>query len=382
MGKASRRDDITRRQFVQLAAALGLSTALASCGEEAIAPSPTSTPSLAAGGETSTPSPQATPIQSASSAPTAVPSNIAAPLTPTAAQQPTTLPSREAPTPTETPRQPTPSPTPEQAYLAVARGSDPKAITLAALAAIGGIERFVKSGADVIVKPNICVDYRTYEYGATTNPEVVAALVEACLAAGARRVRVMDAPFGGTAEVGYGRSGIAEAVKAAGGEMEVMNQAKYRKTAIPEGRDISSWPVYQEVLAADVLINVPIAKHHNLARLSLGGKNLMGVVLNRSLIHANLGQRIADIVSLVHPTLTVVDAVRTLVAHGPTGGNLDDVRLTNTVIASHDIVAADAYAATLFDLAGKDISYVKAAAEMGLGTLDLGSIKVQEIVVG
>jgi uncharacterized protein (DUF362 family) len=276
---------------------------------------------------------------------------------------------------------PIPTVTPGAAYLAVARGSDPRAITRAALAAVGGIERFVKSGADVIVKPNICVDYRSYEYGATTNPEVVAALVELCLGAGARRVRVMDSPFGGTAESAYVTSGIAEAVAAAGGEMEAMNPAKFRKTAIPEGRDITSWPVYQEVLAADLVIDVPIAKHHSLARLSLGGKNLMGVVQDRGGIHADLGQRIADLVSLVRPQLTVVDAVRTLMTHGPTGGNLGDVRLTNTVIASHDIVAADAYAATLFDLRGEDVAYVQAAAAMELGTLDLGSVKIEEIVV-
>jgi uncharacterized protein (DUF362 family) len=263
----------------------------------------------------------------------------------------------------------------------VARGEEPRAITQAALAALGGIERFVKSGHDVIVKPNICVDYRSYEYGATTNPEVVAALVELCLGAGARRVRVMDLPFGGSPESAYATSGIAGAVKAAGGQMEVMNGAKFRETEIPEGRDISSWQVYQEILSADVVINVPVAKHHSLARLSLGGKNLLGVVSTPSLIHANLGQRIADIVSLVRPTLTVVDAVRTLMAHGPTGGNLDDVRLTNTVIASHDIVAADAYAATLFDLTGNDVAYVKAAADMGLGTLDLDKVKVKEIAV-
>jgi uncharacterized protein (DUF362 family) len=269
-----------------------------------------------------------------------------------------------------------------QAYLAVARGGDPKAITRAALAALGGIERFVRSGDDVIVKPNVCVDYRTYEYGATTNPEVVAALVELCLGAGARRVRVMDSPFGGGPEHAYAQSGIADAVKAAGGEMEVMNQAKFREVEIPQGRDINRWPVYQEVLAADLLINVPVAKHHHQTRLSLGGKNLMGVILNRGLMHANLSQRIADLVSLVRPGLTVVDAVRTLMAHGPTGGNLGDVRLTETVIASPDIVAADAYAATLFDLTGQDIGYVRAAAEMGLGMLDLGTLKIEEIAVG
>jgi len=277
---------------------------------------------------------------------------------------------------------PTPTaPPPQAAYLAVARGADPRAITRAALAAIGGIERFVKAGADVIVKPNICVEYHSYEYAATTNPEVVAALVELCLSAGARRVRVMDHPFGGTAERAYARSGIGEAVKSAGGTMEVMNPAKYRKNKIPEGRDLRSVKLYQEVLEADVLIDVPIAKHHNLARLTLAGKNLLGVVEAPGSLHANLGQRIADLVSLVRPTLTVVDAVRILRAHGPTGGNLDDVQLTNTVIASHDIVAADAYAATLFGLQGADIAYVRAGAEMGLGTLDLGAIDVEEIAL-
>jgi uncharacterized protein (DUF362 family) len=347
MRQGTRRDGMTRRRFVRLVAVTGLGAALASCGRELPSPTPEASQGSAPGPATD-----------------AAPSGVDKPLPSPDLGQQTLL------------------PTGDQAYLAVARGSDPRAITRAALAAIGGIERFVRTGADVVVKPNICVDYRTYEYGATTNPEVVAALVELCLGAGARRVRVMDSPFAGAPESAYNRSGIADAVKAAGGEMEVMNQAKFRKTSIPQGRDLTSWAVYQEVLAADVVINVPVAKHHNLARLSLGGKNLLGVINKRNLIHANLGQRIADVVSVVRPELTVMDAVRTLVTHGPTGGNLDDVRLTNTVIATHDIVAADAYAATLFGLTGEDIAYVKAAAEMGLGTLDLGSVKIEEIPVG
>jgi len=285
-----------------------------------------------------------------------------------------------APSPSKGRRQP-PAPTGDQAYLAVARGSDPAAITKAAIAALGGIERFVQSGDDVIIKPNICVDYHPPEYAATTNPTVVATLVSLCRGAGARRVRVMDTPFGGTPESAYAVSGIEEAVRTAGGEMEVMSPVKFVKTPIPEGRDITEWEVYQDVLEANVLINVPIAKHHSLAGLTLGGKNLLGVILNPSRMHFNLGQRVADLVSLVRPTLTVVDAVRILTAHGPTGGSLNDVQQTDTIIASHDIVAADAYATTLFGLTGASIAYVKAAAEMGLGTMELDGVKVEEINV-
>jgi uncharacterized protein (DUF362 family) len=282
--------------------------------------------------------------------------------------------------PPETMKRPQPSaPSGGQTYLAIARGSDPAAITRAAIAALGGIERFVRSGDEVIIKPNICQNYYPPQYAATTNPTVVATLVTLCLKAGARRARVMDTPFGGTPESAYAVSGIGEAVREAGGEMEVMSPVKFAEFAIPEGRDITAWEVYRDVVEADVLINVPIAKHHSLARLSLGGKNLLGVITRPNLMHRNLGQRVADLVSLVRPTLTVVDAVRILTAHGPTGGRLNDVQRADTVIASHDIVAADAWAATLFGLSGADIGYVKAAAEMGLGTMDLDSIEVEEV---
>ena len=137
--------------------------------------------------------------------------------------------------------------------------------------------------------------------------------------------------------------------------------------------------MYQDVLTANVLIDVPVAKHHSLTRLSWAGRTCWASLRTPIRLHTNLGQRTADLVSVVRPTLTVVDAVRTLMSHGPTGGSLNDVRLTNTVIASHDLVAADAYAATLFDLTGADIPYVQAAADMGLGTLDLAAIQIEEI---
>lgn len=267
------------------------------------------------------------------------------------------------------------------AYLAVVRGGEPEEVTRRAVEAIGGMARFVERGDDVIVKPNICVAYHTFEYAATTNPEVVATLVKLCLEAGARRVRVIDLPFGGTAQMAYERSGIKAAVETAGGEMELMNPAEFVEAEIPQGQDLKKWHFYGPVLDADVLINVPIAKHHNLARLTLGMKNLMGVVLNRPALHSNLGQRLADITSLLRPELTVVDAVRILTAHGPTGGNLDDVLKLDTVIASHDIVAADAYATTLFGKEPSYLDYVKAGAEMGLGEMELSKLKIEEITI-
>jgi uncharacterized protein (DUF362 family) len=192
----------------------------------------------------------------------------------------------------------------------------------------------------------------------------------------------MDYPFGGSAEHAYAKSGIQEQVEAAGGQMEEMTVFKFLDTDIPEGVDLTAWKIYDDVLKADVLINIPIAKTHGLARLTLGMKNLMGTIYNRRQMHRNLGQRLADLVSRVRPTLTVVDAVRMLMRNGPTGGSLDDVKQADTLIVSQDIVAADSYAARLFELDPEDLAYVRAGAEMGLGRSDLDSLKIEEISVG
>jgi uncharacterized protein (DUF362 family) len=189
----------------------------------------------------------------------------------------------------------------------------------------------------------------------------------------------MDNPFGGSTEKAYEVSGIAEQVALAGGEMVLMPNFMYAKAEIPRGKDIKQVEIFQEILETDVLIDVPIAKHHSLAGLTLGMKNLLGVIKDRPAMHRNLGQRLADLTSLVTPTLTVVDAVRMLMDHGPTGGNLADVKKMDTVIVSNDIVAADSYAATLFGLQPEDLDYIRAATEMGLGTSKLNLLKIEEI---
>jgi len=368
-------NEMDRREFLRRLLAMGLGTVAGSSLLSSCAASPTST----AQPPTETPE-IGTPVARA----TAAPAGTTTPLTPMA--QATAAPAQTpAATLVASPAAtaiPTARPTLEYPHLAVARGGEPEQLVQRALAALGGIERFVRQGDDVIVKPNMCVGYHTYEYAATTNPWVVAELVRQCLAAGARRVRVMDQPFGSGPEEAYRRSGIEEQVKAAGGQMEIMASFKFVSTAFPLGVDIKKWDLYDDALKADVLIDVPIAKHHSLARLTLGMKNLMGLIRNRSSIHSNMGQRLADLASRFQPTLTVVDAVRILTANGPTGGSLGDVKKLDTVIITPDIVAADSYAATLFGMKPDDLSYVRAATAMGLGRSDLQELKIEEISVG
>lgn len=319
-------------------------------------------------------------------APQPAPAAAATPAAPSATALPArTGPGRVAPSPPAVGAADVPSITPTAAaapHLAVARGSDPAEITRRAIAALGGIERFVRPGANVVIKPNICNAYHGPEFASTTNPDVIAAIVALCLGAGAQRVRVMDFPFGGSPQASYKTSGIADAVAAAGGQMDAMNRLKFRETAIPQGKNLRAANIYGDILDADTVINVPIAKNHGSATLTLGMKNLMGVIQDRNTLHARgLHQCIADLNAAIRPQLTVVDAYRMLMANGPTGGSLNDVRQANTVIASADVVAADAYAATLFGMQPAEIDYIQLGAEMGLGTMDLRAIKIEEIAV-
>jgi uncharacterized protein (DUF362 family) len=280
------------------------------------------------------------------------------------------------------------------AYLGVAKGEDTAAITREAIDLIGGIKRFVTKGAKVIVKPNICTSWHTYEYAATTNPFVVEEVVRLCVEAGAASVRVMDFTLYGTQEEGHVKCGYKSLVEKIGGKMEIMSPAKYVKVNNPYGEIQKTLQVYKPILDADLVINVAIPKQHPVTRLTMGVKNIMGVVLKPGEIHAiNINQNIADLACFIKPGLNIVDAVRVLWRNGTAGGAVSDTKVLNTVIASHDVVAADAYGVKLLsqvaresgysdryvdaikNVTAKDIPYMKIAAEKGGWRYDIESLR-------
>jgi uncharacterized protein (DUF362 family) len=248
------------------------------------------------------------------------------------------------------------------------------ALVEAVIEACGGISKFVAPGDVVWVKPNIAWDRKT-EQAADSNPQVVATLIRLCLDAGAKKVQVTDRSCNEPRRT-FASSGIQEAAEAAGAEVFIMDPNRFKDLDLG-GETIQTWPVYGEALEVDKIINVAIAKHHNLTQLTLSMKNLMGLVGgNRNRMHQEIGTVLADLTQYFKPTLSVVDAVRILVRNGPVGGNLEDVERRDTVIASTDLVALDAYAATLFGLTGEDVAGVKEASARGLGEMDLTKVEM------
>ncbi len=266
----------------------------------------------------------------------------------------------------------------EPPILAVAEGKDYSRITINAVRALGGMKRFVRKGDTVVVKPNIGWD-KSPEQAANTHPLVVRSLVEECLRAGAAKVKVFDRPCNDERRC-YVNSGMTAALRDLKKvDLKFIEDERFRKVVI-NGTVLREWELYGEALSANVFINVPVAKHHGLTGLSLAIKNVMGVMGgNRGKIHRNIGPALADINGAIKSHLVVIDATRILTDHGPQGGDLRDVRVLNKVIASTDIVAADAYATTLFGLRPADISTTVAAYGKGLGEMNLDRMRIVKV---
>ena len=258
--------------------------------------------------------------------------------------------------------------------IAILQGNDPAALVREAIRDLGGIQRFVSRGDVVLVKPNIGWD-RTPEQAANTNPDVVSEIVRQCLSAGAKRVVVTDVSCNEPRRC-FQRSGIAEAAKQAGAEVILPDPSNFKEVDL-QGEVLHAWPVFEPFLNADKIINVPIAKHHALTGTTLGMKNWYGMLGGqRNQLHQKIHESLVDLADFVRPTLTIIDCYRILLRNGPTGGNLEDVLLKKTLLASTDPVAIDAYAAKAYwDIEVDALPYLKLAANRGLGTYEFEKLR-------
>jgi uncharacterized protein (DUF362 family) len=265
--------------------------------------------------------------------------------------------------------------------LVAVMGGEPEEMFDKAIAAMGGMGKYVKKGQKVVVKPNIGWDV-VPENAANTNPALVKRIIEHCYKAGAKEVVVFDFTCDNWQKT-YKNSGIEKAVKDAGGTIVPgNNESSYKPITVPKGVKLKDAKEHEQILNADVFINVPILKHHHGSTLSIAMKNLMGIVWDRGFWHRNdLHQCIADFATYRKPDLNIIDAYRVMKKNGPKGVSAADVVTMKSLIISEDIVAADAAAAKLFGLDPKSVDYIRIASEMGVGRMDLDKLNINRIKV-
>ncbi len=252
-------------------------------------------------------------------------------------------------------------------------------LTRNAFEAAGGIGQFVSKGDVVVIKPNISWA-RPQKMAATTNPEVLQAVIELCQEAGAKKVRIADNTID-DAKFCFSVSGAADVAKITGAELVNPDPSLMREMKL-QGDRLDVWPVYLPIVEADKLINLPVAKDHILSSLTLGMKNWFGAIGGRrGSLHREIHPNIVDLAQFFKPTLTLIDATRIMTRNGPSGGSISDVVTKNTLILSDDPVAADGKAALLFGKEPQNIGYIRLARKRGLGTYDFSELIQKKVRV-
>jgi uncharacterized protein (DUF362 family) len=285
----------------------------------------------------------------------------------------------EPATPDEIPS-PQPSATPPPAGLIVVKGSDQANMVSKGLEAWGGLSALAIAGKKVLIKVNGAFA-RPPEDATTTNPQLVAEVIRQCLQAGASKVTVYDHILQDLADQTFQANGITPAAKAAGAEIVVYAVRKpgsARTVQIPNAKALPSAAILNEIFNADMIINMPKAKHHGGAKLSLSMKNFIGTLQDMGKVHEiDLDRGIAEISTVIKPALVIMDATNILLDHGP--GGPGKVANPGQVIIGVDPVAIDAYACGLFGMAPTSIGYIVQAQELGVGTSDFKSLGVREV---
>ncbi|MCX7823921.1 MAG: DUF362 domain-containing protein [Syntrophobacterales bacterium] len=269
----------------------------------------------------------------------------------------------------------------EKSLLVAVKGGSYEERVDRAIEALGGINRWVNKGSRVLVKPNIGWNVPP-EGAANTHPRVVKRIVEHCITAGAREVIVFDHTCDSW-QAAYRNSGIEEAVKSAGGKMIPGNSEDlYEKMKIPRASTLKEVKVHGEYMNADVVINVPILKHHSGAGMTCALKNLMGVVWDRGFYHLHgLDTCIAEFSLVRVPNLTIVDAGIIMKTGGPRGNPKSVFERQDMLIASSDPVICDVAAAFTLGKRPEELGYIEEAANLGIGTNIMDKVEVRRISI-
>ncbi|MBU4275361.1 MAG: DUF362 domain-containing protein [Proteobacteria bacterium] len=266
--------------------------------------------------------------------------------------------------------------------LAVIKSSHRVPALRAGLEALGGIGAFVGAGHKVVIKVNAAFATPP-ALGATSNPELVAELVRLCLKVGARQVVVTDNPINDPASC-FELSGIGPAARAAGAEVVLPHPGAFRPYTLPGGRLIKDWPLmYGPLAGADRLIGLAPVKDHHRSQASVTMKNWYGLLGGRrNVFHQDINGIISELGRMVAPSLVIADGVATLAHNGPTGGSLEDLRPTDTLILGTDQVAVDSVAVGLLGLKPAQVAWLGLAAQAGVGTTDYESLNPTKVELG
>jgi len=246
------------------------------------------------------------------------------------------------------------------------RDSDIPKLVKKSIDLVGGIESVVKKGDVVALKPNV-VTGRVSTPGVITDRRVVEAMIKLCHGAGASKVLIVEGSgYFTPTDVALEKSGIKAAAEALGAVVVDVDKDKLVEIPVPRLLIVDKIPISKAFMDADVRINLPIMKTHDQLLVTLGVKNLKGVIpkpWKRNFHKIGVVKAIVDLSRVVPVDLTVLDAINAMEGLGPSFG---DIVPLNTIMASKDIWSLDLAASRVMGFEIAELDYLKEGLRLGL----------------
>ena len=267
--------------------------------------------------------------------------------------------------------------------VSIAKGTDIEKRTEEAVALLGGIEKFISTGDVVVIKPNLIYPSPP---PVTTHCLATGTMVRLCKQAGASRVLVVEgsAPVPKKQDHYIARdvfevTGTREQVEKHGGEIVCLDEIESTRVKVPQGVLYREMELYDCILNADKIISVPVMKTQYDTDVSLGIKNFHGAIADDDKFWKfhkdDISQKLVDIVKVIKPCLTVIDATKGMEGTGPLAGTSVDMDLT---IASADVVSADAIGAYVMGIDDPlEVDHIRIANHQKVGN---GKMELIEVI--
>jgi uncharacterized protein (DUF362 family) len=253
---------------------------------------------------------------------------------------------------------------------------------------LGGIGRFVKANQKVLIKPNFVGPNPP---PATTSLSVLNAVIELVKEANPSVISIGDScAWPGKHQFGLGnyenrdvlnQLGVSNLAKDCGVNLIDFDKEGYEEVSIPEGLILKKARICRAVVSSDVLINVPVLKMHYETLVTLGSKNLHGILddADKMRFHRNdLHQKLVDLSKVVRPDLTIIDGTEAMEGCGPVLGSPVEMDL---ILASGDMIAADSVGAAIMDIDPDEVETIRLARTQGIGCGTLEEIEIRGLPI-
>jgi len=256
--------------------------------------------------------------------------------------------------------------------VALFRGSDPVEVTIGALKAIeDDLRHLIASNKPILVKPNyITADHPST--GVTTDARVIEGVVRFFKERGVNNIVIGEGSGLADTFEAFRVAGVDEVAKRWGVRLVDLNRDEFVEVHPPNPLALKRVRVAKTAVERTI-VSVPKLKVHRLATVTLGLKNMMGALESKGSFHnGRLHENIADLASVLRPSLTVIDGIVAGEVHETSKCPVE----MGLVIASTDPVAADAVGALVMGIDPREVRHLVLAERKGLGTLRLEDIEI------